>query len=87
MASRQKTRKHESPNPSQKWREVRCDEEPSVENKAKFYTYALPSEKTISLIVRGLDHTYTAQEILEDLFPQGIFNIKTAKPFVTTKAK
>lgn len=38
-----------------------------IENKAKFFTYTLSSEKTTSLIICGLDQKYSAQETDDDL--------------------
>lgn len=58
-----------------------------MENKAKFFTYTFPSEKTTSLLIPGLDHIYFAQEVTENRKTQGISSVLCVKPFLTSKAK
>lgn len=58
-----------------------------VENKIKFFTYTLQSEKTTSLINCGLDQTDPAQEITEHLKNEDISSVLSVKPFVTWKAR
>lgn len=60
-------------------------EKPSHGKKRNFFTYTLPSEKTTSLIIRGLDNTYSTQGIAEDLNSQSISSVVSGKSFVISK--
>lgn len=57
-----------------------------VKNQSKFFTYTLPVEKITSLVIGGLGHTYSSQEITKDLKAGSISSV-SVKTIVTTKAK
>lgn len=58
-----------------------------VDNKNKFFTCPLPSQKTTSLILRSLDASFLPAEIAQDLKAQGAFIVISVKPFVIAWAK
>lgn len=56
---------------------------------SKFYTYTAKSHKPLNLLLKGLDHNYSEQEVLEELKSQNIHNVKLIKVvrFSTSKSK
>lgn len=55
-----------------------------MNKQKKFFNYNLPSQKSTSLILRGLDTTFPPQQIINELKAPGASN---TDPFVTKLAQ